>query len=426
MTQSFNHLPSGERYLYQLFSLITEGCLTVINPNQQTFTFGSSESQPSLHLTIREQRTYDRILSFGSLGFCEAFMDGWWEEKNNDVVGLIGLFHRNGVYTKARQKITLPLLLKVLRQRLATMPTQIQNSRKNAQYHYNLGNDFYRNFLDPTMTYSCGYQRQATDSLETMQLQKYELICRKLAVREGDRIVDIGCGWGGMLMYAADRYGAYGTGITLSVEQAKVAEERIAARGLSDRVTIQIADYREIEGQYDKFVSIGMFEHVGKDSFGTFMNKARELLKPSGIGLLHTIGTESSERIGAWIDKYIFPGGYAPQMHELAKEMLMAKLSVAHCENLKPHYAETFRRWTINFDHNRQAIADLSPEYDERFLRMWDMYLQSFEAAFRYGGLHLYQMLFYPKGQPWPLETPLNFSENFQLVPPSERELAAL
>ena len=212
-----------------------------------------------------------------------------------------------------------------------------------------------------------------------------------------------------MLIYAAENYGVSATGITLSVEQAALAKERIAQKGLSDKIKIEIADYRQIEGQYDKFVSIGMFEHVGKDSFGTFMQKASELLTPNGVGMLHTIVTQSKERNGAWSAKYIFPGGYAPQLHEIIQEMRLKKISVAHSENLKPHYAETMKRWGINFTQNREKIASLGTVYDERFLRMWYLYLQSFEASFRYGGLHVHQILFY-KGKQWSLDFPLTYS----------------
>jgi cyclopropane-fatty-acyl-phospholipid synthase len=398
--------PAGERYLYQLFSLIEVGDLTVTNPEGEFFHFGQVGSDVPLHLVIHNSGTYDRLLVFGTLGFCEAYMDGWWDEANDNLVELIGLFHRSNVYAKARHRITIALALKIITQRLKTLPILIQNSRKNVQYHYDLGNDFYQQFLDPTMTYSCGYQLQETDSLEQMQCQKYELICRKLALQPGESLIDIGCGWGGMLIYAAEHYGISGTGITLSEPQATLARERIEQRGLGDRLTITVADYREVEGQYDKFVSIGMFEHVGKGNFATFMQKASDLLTADGIGLLHTIVTQSNERNGAWVDKYIFPGGYAPQLHELTQELWAAKLSVAHCENLKPHYAETMKRWAGNLTHNKAEITALNSRYDERFLRMWYLYLQSFEASFRYGGLHVYQLLFF-KGKQWQLPMPL-------------------
>ena len=400
------NLPTAERYLYDLFSFIEDGYLTVTNPSGQIFNFGSPETTPHLHLQIHDQRTYASIVTFAALGFGEAYMDGWWDEADDQLTELIGMLYRNRVYSKATQKLTVPLALQIISQRLKTVPLLIQNSRKNVQYHYDLGNDFYQLFLDPTMTYSCGYQVNPEDSLETMQCQKYEIICRKLALKPGESLIDIGCGWGGMLIYAAEHYGVTGTGITLSDEQAALARKRIEEKGLTDKISIIIQDYREAEGEYDKFVSIGMFEHVGKGNFSTFMEKARALLKSHGVGMLHTITTESSERNGPWIDKYIFPGGYAPQLSEICRDLRSAKLTVAHCENLKPHYAETFKRWSENFTANREIIASLSPDYNERFQRMWYLYLQSFQASFRDGGMHVYQVLFYGDKQ-WRLNVPL-------------------
>ncbi|MEM6252012.1 MAG: class I SAM-dependent methyltransferase [Cyanobacteria bacterium P01_D01_bin.156] len=401
-----NNLPSAERYLYELFSFIENGYLKVTNPKGQVFTFGSADTQPHLHLQIHDQRTYANIITFASLGFGEAYMAGWWDEAEDRLMELISMLYRNRVYSKASQKLTVPLAFQIISQRLKTLPLLVQNSRKNVQYHYDLGNDFYQLFLDSTLTYSCGYQLHETDSLETMQRQKYETICRKLNLKPGESLVDIGCGWGGMLIYAAEHYGITGTGVTLSNEQADLAKKRIQEKGLSDQVTIKIQDYRATEGTYDKFVSIGMFEHVGKNSFATFMEKARALLKPHGVGMLHTITTESSERNGPWIDKYIFPGGYAPQLSEICRDLRDAKLTVAHCENWKPHYAETFKHWGENFIANREAIANLSPNYDERFQRMWYLYLQSFEASFRAGSMHIYQVLFYGDKE-WKLSVPL-------------------
>ncbi|MBW4468415.1 MAG: class I SAM-dependent methyltransferase [Pegethrix bostrychoides GSE-TBD4-15B] len=413
LTQSDSPRPQrdakSERYLYQLFSLIETGSLTVVNPEGREYSFGKPHDAPDLRLIIHHPGTYDRILAFGTLGFCEAYMEGWWDEANHNLVELIGLFYRSNVYAEALKNVTPALALKVIMQRLKTLPLLIQNSRKNVQHHYDLGNSFYQQFLDPTLTYSCGYRVHETDSLEQMQLQKYDLICQKLQLHPGESLIDIGCGWGGMLIYAAKHYGVSGTGVTLSQEQAKLAQVRIEQYGLSDQLKIEIADYREVTGQYDKFVSIGMFEHVGKGNFDTFMQKASELLKPHGTGLLHTIVTQSGERNGAWVDKYIFPGGYAPQFHELTQALWAAKLPIAHTENLKPHYAETLKQWAQNFTAHSAEISALAPVYDERFMRMWYLYLQSFEASFRYGGLHVYQLLFY-KGKQWPLHLPLQFS----------------
>lgn len=387
-----------EQCIHNLFDFIDEGSLTVINSNGEEFKFGRESSAPSLRMHIRNEKTYELIVSLGAQGFCEAYTKGWWDEENDNLTDLIGLLFQNNLYEKTRGQSL--LLISIAFQRLWTLPIFIRNSIRNAEKHYDLGNDFYKLFLDDSMTYSCGYRFHPTDTLKEMQLQKYEMVCKKLNLKLGEEIIDIGCGWGGLLIYAAEKYGISGLGITLSSEQVKYATNLIKQKGLSKKLKVVLADYREIHGQYDKFVSLGMFEHVGKGNFSTFMKKATELIKPGGIGLLHTIGTIGDTRIDPWIDKYIFPGGYLPQLHELTYEMNNANLMVGHFENLKPHYAETLRLWNNRFKMSKKEILSLSPDINEPFFRMWNLYLQSFEAGFRYGNLQLFQILFC-KGNKW-------------------------
>jgi cyclopropane-fatty-acyl-phospholipid synthase len=400
-----NKLSNEEQILYQLLSLIEDGYLTIVNHKGEEFYFGKEGTSPHLRLIIKDPKAYGHILTFASLGFGESYMYGWWDEQNDNLAELAGLLLSNGVYSKASGQAS--LVLKIISQRLLTLPNIVANSVKNVQHHYDIGNDFYQLFLDKSLTYSCGYQLQENDTLEEMQTQKYELICKKLDLKLEDNIIDIGCGWGGMLIYAAEKYGISGTGVTLSQEQATLAIKRIEKRGLSDRLKIKVSDYREIEGQFDKFVSIGMFEHVGKGNFSIFMKKVSELLKSDGIGLLHTIGTVGRGGRDPWIEKYIFPGGYLPKLHDLAQEMYKARLFVAHCDNLKPHYAKTLKLWSNNFRKNKDEIMALSEKYDIQFMRTWDLYLQVCEATFLYGNSQLYQILFY-KGKQWPLKTPLD------------------
>jgi cyclopropane-fatty-acyl-phospholipid synthase len=401
-----NVISSEEQTLYQLLNLIDEGSLTVVNHQGEEFIFGKVNSSPKLRLVITSPETYRHIVAFASLGFGESYIYGWWNEENNNLVELAGMLISSGIYSKA--KGNMPLVLKVIKQRLFTLPNLVKNSIKNVQHHYDLGNDFYRFFLDNSLTYSCGYQIQDDDTLEEMQTQKYELICKKLSLKSGDRIIDIGCGWGSMLIYAAEKYGISGTGITLSKEQANLAIERINRRGLSKYIEIVLSDYREIEGQYDKLISIGMFEHVGQQNFSTFMLKASSLLKPEGVGLLHTIGTVGRKGRDPWIEKYIFPGGYLPKLHQLTEEMYKANLLIAHCENLKPHYAKTLNLWSKNFRSNKDKIMSLSEKYDLQFMRTWEFYLQVCEATFLYGNSQLYQILFC-KGKQWQFEKNLMF-----------------
>lgn len=404
-------MSNEEQALYQLLNLIEDGYLIIINHQGQEFKFGKQSSIPAIRLIIKNPSTYRHILTFASLGFGESYMYGWWYEDNNDLVGLASILLSNGIYKKARGQLS--LVLKITFQRLLTLPNLLVNSLKNSQHHYDLSNDFYRLFLDKSLTYSCGYQLQENDTLEEMQTQKYDLICQKLALKPEDNIIDIGCGWGGMLIYAAEKYGICGTGITLSVEQANLAIERIKQRGLSNRLRILVLDYREVKGQYDKFVSIGMFEHTGKGNFSVFMQKVSELLKPNGIGLLHTIGTTGCGGRGGdpWIEKYIFPGGYLPKLHDLIHEMNTVGFYVAHCENLKPHYAKTLKLWSDNFRCHQNQIMAISDKFDECFMRKWYFYLQICEATFTYGDSQLYQILFC-KGKQWHFKTTLNFQIN--------------
>lgn len=250
-----NKIKGHEGTLYRLFSLIEKGHLVVRNHQGKEFHFGQQDTPPGFRLCINNPKTYERLISFGTLGFGESYIDGWLDEADNKLMGLIGLFLDNGLNQKVSRNLALTAQL--LFQRVLTTPRRIQNSRKNVAFHYDIGNDFYKLFLDKSLTYSCGYQLTPDDSLEAMQRQKYQLIAQKLSLKKEDRIVDIGCGWGGMLIYAAQEYGVSGLGITLSLEQARLASQRIEDMGLSHQIEVKALDYRELQGQYDKLVSIG-------------------------------------------------------------------------------------------------------------------------------------------------------------------------
>jgi cyclopropane-fatty-acyl-phospholipid synthase len=401
-------MPSNvEKLFYDLLGGIREGCLIVRDPQGRKRTFGTEGTTPTARLLVHNGDLYSRLLRDADLGLGESYMDGWWDEENDRIVDLMAIILNNGIKEKVRRD--LHLKTRFLYRWLLTLPT-LSTSRKNAQFHYDLGNDFFEHFLDPSMTYSCGYQHRSEDTLHRMQMQKYELICRKLALQPGDRLIDIGCGWGGMLVYAAKEYGVSGLGVTLSPQQQAWSQRRIEEEGLSGRLEVRLQDYREVEGTFDKFVSIGMFEHVGKEYYGTFMRKVYNLLKPGGIGLLHTIGSTGSRFPGDWIRTYIFPGTRLPRLGDLTEEMRQGGLTVGHIENWKLHYAETARHWKENFHANREKIAALDGHYDERFLRMWDYYLQLLEGCFRYDTLQLYQVLFC-QGRRWTLPLCFNFHD---------------
>jgi len=267
----------------------------------------------------------------------------------------------------------------------------ISRSPKNISFHYDLGNDFYSLYLDPTMTYSCAYFKNEGESLEQAQVNKYEHIARKLMLSPGESLLDVGCGWGGMIIHAAREYGVNGIGITLSRNQYDYANTRIKELGLEDRIKVLCQDYRELNGQFDKIVSIGMFEHVGQKYIPAFMRRVSKLLKRGGLGLLHTIGKDKSSGSLPWFNKYIFPGGYLPTLSETVHEMGDKGLSVLDVENLRLHYARTLEEWVNNYESNIEKVRAM---FDEQFVRRWRLFLHSSIAGFKYGDIRLFQILF--------------------------------
>ena len=267
----------------------------------------------------------------------------------------------------------------------------IGRSPKNIQYHYDRGNEFYQCYLDDSMTYSCAYFRDEGDSLDLAQRQKYDHVARKLCLQNGETLLDIGCGWGGMLIHAARHYGVTGRGVTLSRHQYEYARDKVLQLGLQDRVEILYQDYRHLEGSYDKVVSIGMFEHVGKKYIPGFFEKVGTLLKRGGLGLLHTIGKDSPSPTDAWTRRYIFPGGYLPSLDETVGAMGRNGNSILDVENLRLHYARTLRLWADNFEQNIDRIREMC---DEAFIRRWRLFFASSAAGFEHGNIRLYQILF--------------------------------
>jgi cyclopropane-fatty-acyl-phospholipid synthase len=266
----------------------------------------------------------------------------------------------------------------------------VPRARRNVAHHYDLSDQLYELFLDRDRQYSCAYFGSPEDDLDTAQESKKRHIAAKLLLRPGLRVLDVGSGWGGLALYLAAECGADVTGLTLSEEQHKVATRRAAAAGLSDRVRFYLRDYREETGRYDRIVSVGMFEHVGVNQYPTYFRRLSELLEPDGVALLHSIGRrEGPGTTNPWLRKYIFPGGYSPALSEVVPEAERARLWITDIEILRLHYAETLRAWRRRFEHNRERICGL---YDERFCRMWEMYLVGAEIAFRRDGHLVFQM----------------------------------
>jgi cyclopropane-fatty-acyl-phospholipid synthase len=266
----------------------------------------------------------------------------------------------------------------------------VERARKNVAHHYDLSGTLYDLFLDADRQYSCAYFRTDNDSLEVAQHNKKAHIAAKLHLKPGQKVLDIGSGWGGMGLYLAQTANVDVTGVTLSVEQQKLSEERARAAGMANKVSFHLRDYREEPGKYDRIVSVGMFEHVGVAHYREFFARVRDLLHDDGVMLLHSIG-----RMGPpygpnpWMKKYIFPGGYTPSLSEVLAAVERAGLWVTDVEILRLHYAKTLRQWRRRFAANRDKAKAL---YDERFCRMWEFYLAGSEVAFRHMGQMVFQM----------------------------------
>jgi cyclopropane-fatty-acyl-phospholipid synthase len=347
-------------------------------------SYGAGE--PQFILTFVTKRSAEHILESGSLGFGEEYMAG--------DIQVEGDFRQLLRFGADATVLNLPLGLKTklaIAQLRKTSLNTLSRSTKHVAHHYDRGNDFYKLWLDESMAYSCAYFRYENDTLEQAQQQKYEHICRKLQLKAGETLVDIGCGWGGMLIYAAKHYGVRGVGCTLSKQQVEYAVDLVKREGLSKEISIVFEDYRNLQGKFDKFVSVGMFEHVGKQFIPTFMEKAKSILNPGGIGLLHTIGQERPVPGDPWTLKYIFPGGYIPSLDEIVRTMCETKLIPTDIENLRLHYARTLEEWGARFEVHVKKVEAM---YDASFVRMWRMFLNGCAANFRYGDMRLYHVLF--------------------------------
>ncbi|ASM20323.1 MULTISPECIES: cyclopropane fatty acyl phospholipid synthase [Serratia] len=336
-------------------------------------------------IRVHNPALFKRILQEGSLGFGESYMDGWWECERLDM-----LFTR---ILQAGVDERLPKSLSDIA-RIAYARLFNRQSRKRAwqvgKEHYDIGNDLFRAMLDPYMQYSCGYWKEA-QTLEQAQQAKLRMICEKLQLKPGMTLLDIGCGWGGLAQFAAQNYGVSVHGVTISAEQQKLAQARCA--GLDVEILLQ--DYRDLDRQFDRIVSVGMFEHVGPKNYDTYFSVAARNLKPDGLFLLHTIGSNQTDlNVDAWIDKYIFPNGCLPSVRHIA-EASEGRFVMEDWHNFGADYDRTLMAWLENF---KRAWPDLMGGYSERFERMFTYYLNACAGAFRSRNIQLWQVLFSPAG----------------------------
>ncbi len=330
-----------------------------------------------------------RFMTNPELAFGELFMDGRLIVTGGSIYDLIALFLSNMGSRKPIGFIKLRRALRTIFRPLAQFNSK-RRARRNVAHHYDLDGRLYDLFLDFDKQYSCAYFEHPDQGLDEAQLAKRRHIAAKLLVEEGHRVLDIGCGWGGLALYLAEHCGARVTGATLSEEQLGVARATARQQGLAGRAEFRLQDYRAVTETFDRIVSVGMFEHVGAGYYDTFFRKVSELLTDDGVMLLHSIGrVDGPGSTNPWAAKYIFPGGYAPALSEVMASIERCRLVVTDIEILRLHYAETLQAWRARFLARREAAKQL---YDERFCRMWEFYLASAEASFRYDGLVVFQI----------------------------------
>lgn len=373
--------------LDKLLSRVKYGGLEVSYWDGTTKTYGPV---PELQISIKNQAVVRAMAKNVNLGVGEAYMDG------NLEINDLGLLMKLVADNQKAFGVSVPRL--GLRQNTKSTQARL------VQHHYDVGNDFYKLWLDRAMIYSCAYFKKPTDSLDQAQQQKLDHVLTKLRLQSGHKLLDIGSGWGDLLLKAARDYGVSGLGVTLSKQQVAHANARAKAEKLDHLVEFRLQNFQDIpsgDGPFDRIVSVGSYEHVGRDNQATYFEVVDRLLKPGGISVLHTISKQTEDPMNPWIDKYIFPGTYIPAVRQLIKHLPAHDFRLLDYESLRPHYAKTLGYWHDNYEQHQAEVIKM---FDERFYRMWKFYLATVGASFTYGLLDLSQVTF-SKGlsQDWPL-----------------------
>ena len=373
---------------------IKRGTLTLADASG-TRTFGTAESGwPDVAVRFNDRGVGRYIATHPRLGAAEAFIEGRLVVERGDIMDLVSLVRRNNRWDDGGDiKDASPFSrgFGALKGRVSRLNWE-RKSKANVAHHYDLDERLYRLFLDDDLQYSCAYYTDPANSLEQAQADKKAHIAAKLALKPGHRVLDIGCGWGGMALYLHEKTGADVLGVTLSEEQLRVARERAEAAGVSDHVKFELIDYRRVTGRFDRIVSAGMFEHVGPPHYRQFFAKVRDLLTDDGVALIHTIGRMGGPgTTDAFTQKYIFPGGYIPALSEIVSASEPFRLIASDVETLRLHYALTLRDW---YARTLAHQAEIEALYDARFYRMWTFYLAGAASAFEDGGLCNYQVQF--------------------------------
>lgn len=356
--------------------------------------FSMFDGSPVAVAEIRSRRAIYKLLTSPSVGFGECYSLGLIEI-SGDLVAFMNEIAT--AYTRDHGY----RWHKFCSLMAAKLGNSLARSQHNVHHHYDLGNDFYKLWLDDQMVYTCAYYDSVDTTLADAQIAKLDHICRKLQLRPGQRVIEAGCGWGALAMHMAEHYDVNVSAYNISVEQVSLAREEARRRGIDDKVTFVLDDYRTIEQPCDAFVSVGMLEHVGLRNFRTLGDVISRCLKPNGIALVHSIGRSYSRPVDPWISKHIFPGGHVPTLGEMSAIFEPNKFSVLDVENLRLHYARTCADWLENFDAVSEQVREM---YSEEFVRTWRLYLACSSAGFQSGTLQLYQVLFAPHGRndvPW-------------------------
>jgi cyclopropane-fatty-acyl-phospholipid synthase len=370
--------------------IVKSGTLRVIDSAGGVHSYGDGQGKP-VSFRLTDWLSEVRLAAYPEYNLGENYMNETLVVEEGTIVELLELLVANLEAVPYPAVIKWPYQIRRLFRRFQ-QHNPVTKAKRNVAHHYDLSAALYDLFLDRDRQYSCAYFEDAQQSLEDAQLAKKRHLAAKLQIKPGMKVLDIGSGWGGLGLYLAEVCGAEVTGVTLSEEQYRLANERARQRGVGDQVVFKLLDYRQISDRFDRIVSVGMFEHVGVGHYREFFDKVRSLLSEDGVGVLHSINrSRGPGATSRWIAKYIFPGGYIPALSEVVPVIEKANLYVTDIEILRLHYAETLKEWGRRFNDHRKRAKEI---YDERFCRMWEFYLASSELAFRHAGLNNFQIQF--------------------------------
>jgi cyclopropane-fatty-acyl-phospholipid synthase len=397
-----------------LSGYVSRGELTIIDHKGRTWRYGRPDAEfGPVTVRIMDSKVVRDIARDPGLGAAETYRDGRLLIEQGDILDLVNIIRGSHKWEDNPGPNTFLKRGGRLGHWLGSLNWR-KRARKNVAHHYDVGNDFYRLFLDANLQYSCGYFTDLAHSIEQAQLDKMTHVAAKLQLRPGLRVLDIGCGWGGLALHLHRLADVDVLGITLSKEQLEVARRRAAEAGVEDRVKFELIDYRDVTGRFDRVASVGMFEHVGQPFYRAYFHKVRELLADDGVALIHTMarlgGPGTTDR---FMQKYIFPGGYLPALSEIVAASEQEKLIMADCETWRLHYVHTIRHWYERYTANRDRIVAM---YDERFYRLWQFYLAASLTLFRDAAMGVYQLQYVRRRDATPLTRNYMFEDEERLA----------